>query len=150
MTRRNDHAMAHVSKMAFLLCAAVLATPISATASGHDKQELIGDWRGATTDKQESNQINVSVDMQITQVKINEKGGRFHFGPPRSCEMSMIYKDSGPNDSFQFYLVESHGGFCDRLNNALVTFHFDSSQLGFAIASIGTYKGEHGMLKKGE
>jgi hypothetical protein len=88
--------------------------------------------------------------MQITAVKINEKGGRFHFGPPRSCEMALVYKDAGPNDSHRFYFVESHGGFCDRLNNALLTLSFQGSQLTFVIAPTNTFKGEHGVLEKGE
>jgi hypothetical protein len=62
--------------------------------------------------------------------------------------MALIYKDAGPNDSSQFYLVESHGGFCDRLNNALLTLSFQGSDLNFVISPIGKFVGEHGVLKK--
>jgi hypothetical protein len=131
-----------------MLFASIVVVPVSVLAAGHDKQDLIGDWRGSTTGRHENSQINVSVDMQITEVKINERGGRFHFGPPRSCEMALIYKDAGPNDSSQFYLVESHGGFCDRLNNTLLTLSFQGSDLTFVVSPIGTFKGENGVLKK--
>jgi hypothetical protein len=148
MPQHNCSVQLRFAATAWLFFAPIAAAPTGVLAAGYDKQDLIGDWRGTTTDRHENSQINVSVDMQITAVKINEKGGRFHFGPPRSCEMALIYKDVGPNDSSQFYLVESHGGFCDRLNNALLTLSFQGSDLNFVISPIGKFVGEHGVLKK--
>jgi hypothetical protein len=148
MSQHKCTAPVRIATTACLLFVSVIVAPASVLAAGHDKQNLIGDWRGTTTSQHADSQINVSVDMQISEVKINEKGGRFHFGPPRSCEMALVYKEAGPNNSSQFYLVESHGGFCDRLSNALLTLSFQGTELTFVIAPSGTFKGENGVLKK--
>lgn len=139
MSQGKRNSLSGLATIAWLLIASIIVVPVSARAAG---QDLIGDWRGSTTDQQ------YAVDMQITGVKINEKGGRFHYGPPRSCEMALIYKSAGPNDSYQFNFVESHGGFCDRLDNALLTLKFQGPDLTFDIAPIRKFEGEHGVLKK--
>ena len=150
MSQQQCNAPVRFATTAWLLFVSIVVVPASVLAACQDKKDLIGDWRGSTTDQQADSQNKVSVDMQITAVKINEKVGRFHYGPPRSCEMTLIYKDAGPNDSHQFNLVESHGGFCDRLNNALLTLSFQGSDLTFVIAPSSTFKGENGVLKRGE
>jgi hypothetical protein len=150
MSQQKYTATVRRTMTTWLLLVSFVVASTCVFAADHDKKDLIGDWRGSTTDQQTNGQNSVPVDMQITEVKINEKGGRFHFGPKRSCELALLYKETGPNDSFLFYFVESHGGFCDKLNNALLTLSFQGPDLNFMISPNGAFKGEHGILRKSE
>lgn len=78
---------------------------------------LLGNWAGATYVDEEP----VAVDMAVTLIKPNVKGGKFHYGEPRACYLHMAYVIS-EGDLHWFALSESNGGFCDKLDGRKIKF----------------------------
>jgi hypothetical protein len=122
---------------------AVLAIIFSSPIRAETPDFLLGSWAGSTM----TDSGPIGVDMKLNTIKVNVKGGEFHYGEPRACRLQMAYIASDSNKHW-FALSEPTGGYCDKLFGKRIVLiqGDDPSSIQYELKPDGT--SETGNLQK--